>query len=81
MYHRLNYEKFVPKLSSKFIYSTHIILLYIIYFSEKSVIESVVDLFHDVVEKVPQVSFIIQKISIKNIFIKIGICNIFTSIK
>ena len=28
-----------------------------VHFSEKGVIESVVDLFHDVVEKVPQVSF------------------------
>ena len=30
----------------------------VVLFSEKSVIESVVDLFHDVVDKVPQVSSI-----------------------
>jgi hypothetical protein len=35
---------------------------YIIFHSsEKGVLESVVDLFHDVVEKVPQVSFYISK--------------------
>ena len=30
------------------------------YFSEKGVLESVVDLFHDVVEKVPQVNFFVS---------------------
>jgi hypothetical protein len=56
MYHRLNYEKFDPKLSSKLVYLYTILFLIFIYLSEKSVIESVVDLLHDVVEKVPQVS-------------------------
>lgn len=56
MYHLLNYEKFVRKLSSKLIYLNTIHLCFcVIYSSEKSVIESVVGLLQDVVEKVPQV--------------------------